>query len=114
MTLAKTVVNILEDTTTSAAKKLSDIGNVVKNNANIYKVSPNTKTAAANIAKWGAIPAAAGVGGAIGLTALGAGVDQAMGTTTENASKLGGWLMLIAISAIVILVFLPKIKAATK
>ncbi|MDD4126561.1 MAG: hypothetical protein PHV39_02600 [Methanomicrobium sp.] len=111
---AKSVSSILEDTTTSAAKKLGDIGDIIKNNADIYKTTTDTKTAAINIAKWGAVPAAAGVGGAVGLAALGAGVDNALGTTTENASKLGGWLMLIGISAVVILVFLPKIRAATK
>ena len=111
---AKSVAKILEDTTTSAGKKVSDIGDILKNNADIYKVSTDTKAAAVNIAKWGAIPAAAGVGGAVGLTALGAGVDSAMGTATGNASKLGGWLMLIGILAIVILVFLPRIKAATR
>lgn len=109
-TLLKKIASIAGDATLSEAKKLKEIADIAKIESAVVDTGVNTKAAMLNIGKWGAIPAAAGVGGAIGLTALGAGVDSAMGTATENTSKLGGWLLFIGILAVVIIVFLPKIK----
>lgn len=106
----KRIASIASDATLSEAKKLKDIADLAKIESAVVDTGVNTRAAMLNIGKWGAIPAVAGVGGAVGLTALGAGVDNAMGANEENASKIGGWLLLLGIVAVVIIVFLPRIK----
>ncbi|WP_067047574.1 hypothetical protein [Methanofollis ethanolicus] len=108
--LLKRIASIAGDATLSEAKKLKEIADVAKIESAVVDTGVNTRAAILNIGKWGAIPAVAGVGGAVGLAAMGASVDSAMGTTEKNASKIGGWLLLLGIVAVVVIAFLPRIK----
>lgn len=82
------------------------------------KLSPDAKTAAIQIGKWGAIPAAAGAGIGLGAAAAGAGVSSGFGADpsdpTATISKWSGWLIALLIIAVILIVFAPKIKAVMK
>ena len=102
--------------TNTIGKQLSDIGQYIKNTAASMSQTPTAKTAAANIAKWASVPAGIGVGAAgigigasVGLNSLTAAVDNTLAPKVENASKIGGVLILVAIVFIVAKYILPEI-----
>ena len=97
-------------------KQLSDIGQYIKNTAKSMSQTPTTQTAAHNMAKWGAPLAGAGAGVAVlgggtylALHEVTAAVDDTVSPKIENASKIGGVLILVAIVFIVAKYILPEI-----
>ncbi len=102
-------------------KQLSDIGQHIKNTAKSMSQTPTTQTAAHNFAKWGAPLAGAGAGVAalgggayLALHEVTAGVDDTIAPKVENASKIGGILILLAIVFIVAKYVLPEITKVVK
>lgn len=72
------------------------------------------------VVKYGATPAAAGVGLGVGTYATGLGVKSALGSISDGAAesvssdkKMTGWIFLIILVAIVLYLFWPQIKKMT-
>lgn len=80
--------------------------------------SPETKTAARQLALWSILPAAAGTSAGIGMANLGHGVADGFGLNPtdpdDGLKKITGWIILIGILAVIVVVFLPKIKKVMK
>ncbi|MDU9376297.1 hypothetical protein McpSp1_08990 [Methanocorpusculaceae archaeon Sp1] len=80
--------------------------------------SPETKTAARQLALWGLLPAAAGTSAGVGMANLGSGIADGFGLNPENPDdgiqKITGWIVLLGVLAVIIIVFLPKIKGWLK
>lgn len=119
--LSGALKGIFDDSSLSMSKKLSQAGGVIAGETKGYAQTINTKAAQLNLGKWGLKPAAAGIGAGAGIGGgallAGAGVSQAFGLdfsdegkAAESKKKLSGWLIFAGIAALVIIVFLPKIK----
>lgn len=102
----------------SISKAAGEAITTVMNKISNTNLSPSAKTAAIQIGKWGAIPAAAGAGIGLGAAAAGAGVSAGFGAdpsdTTGSITKISGWVIALLIIAVILIVFAPKIKAVLK
>lgn len=118
----KKVASIMNDTSLSAGKKSSEIGNIIKQESKLLEVTPNTKAAMINIGKWGGVAAATGIGAGIGVGGgsmiASAGVKEALGIDPSNPEEtvktVGGWVLLLVIIAVIIYLLLPQIKKVMK
>lgn len=119
--LAGALKGVFDDSSLSWSKKLTQVGEVIAGETKGYAQTINTKAAQLNLGKWGLKPAAAGIGVGAGIGGgsllAGAGISQAFGLdfsdegkATESKKKISGWLIFAGIAALVIIVFLPKIK----
>ena len=115
--------NIVDDL--AGGKLLTDLGTEMKNAAKSAETSFNGNTLKTNLAKWGLVPAVAGigVGSGVGLgsMAASAGVGQAFGLDFSNpdaikdsVKKISGWLIAGIVAIIAIVVLLPRIMKAVK
>lgn len=120
-------ISDIVDLVRSSAKRMQDLGETVGDATKAGAESFNGRTLTQNLGKYSLLPAAAGVGIGAGV---GGGVYVASGglraagdnlreTTSldftspegfgESVSKISGWLILAALVALVVLVFLPAL-----
>ncbi len=98
-------------------KKTQQIADVLKKDATQFAANPNTDAAMKGLIKWGLPAAALGTSVGIGSLAAGAGVSAGFGLgedSEDSQKKLTGWLILLGVCAVVVIVFLPKIKGSLK
>jgi hypothetical protein len=102
----------------SISKGIQDAVTRVMQRATQAKLAPDTRAAAIQIGKWGAIPAAGGAGLGLGSAAAGAGISSAFGVDPSDPAgsvqKVSGWVIALAIGAVLLLVFAPKLKQVMK
>jgi hypothetical protein len=113
------IANVVDDL--AGGKLLTDLGTEMKNTAKSYATSLNGNTLKTNLAKWGLVPAVAGVGVGsgvgLGSMAASAGIQNAFGLdfstaakATESAKKLSGWVIAGIVAVVVVVVILPRFR----
>lgn len=121
--MLKAAAEIMNSTSMSAGKKAQELGALIKSEATFLQVNPNTKAAMLNVAKYGGIPIAAGVGAGIGVGAgapiASAGIQSAFGldftnNPEESTQKVTSWIFFGIIIIIVLYFLLPQIKKVMK
>lgn len=98
-------------------KKTQQIADILKKDSAQFTASPNTEAAMKGLIKWGLPAAALGTSVGIGSLAAGAGVSAGLGLgedSEDSQKKITGWLLFLGIAAVVIVVFLPRIKGFLK
>jgi hypothetical protein len=116
--VAAEVAKILKTDPGINTRKAQDIADVLKKGSTQFAARPNTDAAMKGLIKWGLPAAALGTSVGIGTMAAGAGVKAGLGVSGEDPEEgqksLSGWLIFLGVAAVVIVVFLPKIKEFLK
>lgn len=115
--IAAELTKILKTDPDINTKKTQQIADLLKKDSTQFAAKPNTDAAMKGLIKWGLPAAALGTSVGIGSLAAGAGVSAGLGLgedSEDSQKKITGWLLFLGIAAVVIVVFLPRIKGFLK